>query len=271
MALSFGRGKQGDTNEAGPAPSGDAEVAASTEGLDESWFETALEEEAAGAPVSPFAAPPVPSAYVAPEEESASDFDIFAELEAPPSRPTAHAQSPASFDMADLAPIAAPPASAAFGVDSTPFDNAASNAPAVPAKAKGGLKKVLPALALVAVLGGGAYFWISMRDTGSEEGDSMSAAPRPAPKPIAPAPVAKPTIAKPTAAKPSVTAPAPAATETPIKHDIGKLWFEGANALHAGNKALARKKWHEAVKLAKSKPGYEQSAKMVQDALDKLK
>ena len=251
MALSFGRGKKGDDSEAvsdatpNVVPTTGASQNAATEGLDESWFEGAFDEESAAPQATPSASPP------------ASDFDMFADLEAQPKRPT----SAASFDMTEP-PNAVP---AAGQGDFTPFDNASSEAPV---KAKGGLKKILPLLGLLLVLGGGAYFWISQQGTDVEEGEVV---PPSATRPIPPQSATPPTAPKPPVAAPTGKVPVVASGDPKIKAQLKKLWNEGAAAKKAGKSAEARKKWQEAVKIGKSKPDYAQSAKLIQEALDKLK
>ena len=301
MALSFGKGKKGDA-----APNA-ASGGAGEEALDESWFETAFEEEG-NAPAAPAAAAPA-SPPMATDAEP--DFDIFAELDSPPRGPASSPMT-AAFDLPEAAPPAATPfAGVPFDTsdpagemplphapfaepDATPFDAAA---PEATAKPKGGLKKLLPVLGLLIVVGGGAFFWYSQQVGGTDatEGEvSLSPSTSQAPPGAATQPGAQPGAApgamppsmppggapggaKPAPGKPAPGKPAPgkpvaaATPESRIMHDIGKLWFEGANAKHAGKKALALKKWRAAIKLARSKPGHETSAKMIQEAIDKYK
>jgi len=309
MALSFGKGKKGD---AASNPTNGARGGAGEEILDESWFETAFEEEA-GAPDAPAAAAAPASQPMAADDEP--NFDIFADLEAP-SRPSAAAPAPApataAFGIPDTAPMAttpfasdeftsAEPSLTHYAPDATPFDVASPGAGAeaeAPAKAKGGLKKLLPVLGLLIVVGGGGFFWYSQQGSGTDESEGTVSPPhgmgaeghgmgvefgstRPGTQlgdhPGAMPPSVPPSGAHPAKPAPGTKPPKPgklapvAAPESPIQHDIGKLWFEGANAKHAGNKALALKKWRDAIKLARSKPGHEQSATMIQQAIDKLK
>jgi hypothetical protein len=299
MALSFGRGKKNDSDDATPAGQGGvaqgATKGAGDEVLDESWFETAFNEEAnAQTPASAPAAPAdsTPAYTPPPGNDEELNFDAFADVEqtssapAPnvpaPSAPAPSAPETVSFDMADLeAPPAASAPTAAFNpADSTPFDTTPDAAPETPVKPKGGgLKKLLPLLGLLLVVAGGAFFWISQQDTGEDEtGDVVL------PAATTPAPATAPT----TPAATQASAPRPAATkagarpvgaQTPangqpdpkVMAQLKSLWKEGAAAKKAGNKAQARQKWQQAVKLARSKPAFSQSATQIQQAIDKLK
>ncbi len=259
MALSFGRGKKGESDDTESAsapeavPGSGAHKSAGTEGFDESWFEEAFDEESAAQTATQEAVPD-------------SDFSMFANLEQPAKRPAKAAAT--SFDMADTPSGDFAPSEAFGAEDSTPFDTTSS---LPPAKAKGGLKKILPLLGLLLVLGGGAYFWISQQGTDVEEGDvTLPSTTRPAPRASSP-PATQPGATKPAIVAPTGKAPVATSGDPKVKAQLKKLWDEGAAAKKAGKTADARKKWQQAVKLAKAKPGTEQSAKLIQDAIDKLK
>lgn len=308
MALSFGRKKGEAANEAtnspAPAQANTAQTKTGTEEpIDESWFETFSDEATANPTVSASAtASPLSSApssdfstsSLAPEPdfsvfdtdvpEDLGDFGTKIDL---PSQTSAPASS-SSLEM---------PSSG-----TTPFDLPAATtaAPAAdkPVKKGGGLKKVLPVLLALLIVGGGGAFWYSQRPGNPDESDDGAAmtppsvpagAPAPAPSappssappssdppaatdPIPPAPGASPPGAKSPPPKPAGAKPVAAKPDdSPIKPQLKALWNEGLKLRNQNKIAAAKAKWGAAVRLARSKPGNEKSADMIQQAINKLK
>ena len=291
MALSFGRKKGEAANEAdattadvtnadaingvsnatpaaAPAPARQpnakaANSANAEEGVDESWFDT-LAEEAAANPLPPAAPPPnfsVPSATPEPDfsvfsTEEPEDFGDFGKQVDIPAASGAF--------VAPASNVNAPPAS-----NATPFDGKIADSPATTsAKKDGGLKKMLPILLVLLIVGGGGYFWYAQQ-SGQGDGDEI----RPQPTKVMPTSSA-PTSAAPTGSATSVapaTAPPSAQDDPATKAQLKKLWNEGLMLRKQNKNAAAKAKWGAAVRLARSKPGHEKSADMIQQAIDKVK
>ncbi len=285
MALSFGRKKGEATNEAdnptsngthgakpaAPANSVRSGAGRGDEAIDESWFDTLAEEAAANplpsTPATPQSNFSVPASAPEPDfsvfdTDDAEDFgDFGTQVDIP--EPTA--ASPANSSVFVDPALSGAPSSDA----STPFDLPPVTAPAAdaPAKKGGGLKKVLPALLVLIIVGGGGAFWMSQKGSNDEDDGGLSGSSG--------MPMTQPTGAMPTGAAPTGAAPAtspPSASADPkVKAQLKKLWDEGL-ALRKENKiAAAKAKWGAAVRLARSHPGNEKSADMIQQAIDKLK
>ena len=281
MALSFGRKKGEATNEAentkiSNAPARVAGSGATEEAIDESWFDTLAEEAAANPlPATPAAAAPnfsVPNSAPQPDfsvfstEEETDDFDDFGTNVEIPTHPTAAVTDSGVF----VDPSASNPPAVA---SSTPFDTPPSVAVPEPAKKGGGLKKALPILLVLLIVGGGGAFWMSQNQSNEEDNGVATTAVAPPsitqPTGAAPTGASAPGVA-PTTAQPA-TAPPAGQADPKVKAQLKKLWDEGL-ALRKQNKIPATKaKWGAAVRLARSKPGYEKSADMIQQAIDKLK
>ncbi len=131
----------------------------------------------------------------------------------------------------------------------------------IPAKKGGGLKKVVPVLLVLIIVGGGGAFWYSQQ-AGGEDNDGEAATTQPI--------GATRTDSAPTTARPT-TAPPLAQADLQVKAQLKKLWDEGLALRKQNKNAAAKAKWGAAVRLARSKPGYEKSADMIQQAIDKLK
>ena len=275
MALSFGRKKGEATDEANnsttsngthdtspPAPARATPSGAADEGLDESWFDT-LESEAAANPL-----PPTPAApkldFVAPSPAPEPNFSVFSAVDEPEDFGDFGTQvdipaQPASSNN-DVFVDPAPSARAAGA--STPFDSPpVAAATPIPTKKGGGLKKVVPVLLVLIIVGGGGAFWYSQQ-AGGEDNDGEAATTQPI---GATRTGSAPTTARPTAAPPLAQA------DLQVKAQLKKLWDEGLALRKQNKNAAAKAKWGAAVRLARSKPGYEKSADMIQQAIDKLK
>jgi hypothetical protein len=327
MALSFGRKKgqaageadnstssdSGATSEAGvaaqPHPTtGRVRGNTPEDSIDESWFETFSEEAAtqaastqsapvphasAAAPdfsVAPTTPQPQFSAYNTQNEDAPDEFgDFGSHVNLPPAQAArANSQTAPDSGVVVDASTGAPSNDSA-----TPFDTSSAATEMAPLKeSKGsGLKKLLPVLAVLLVLGGGGAFWMLQ---GGESDEELTELPLSTPVPAMTQPTgamptgaapatgaptggstgaptgAAPTGSKPTGAKP-VTPNSAASGDPKTKVQLKKLWNEGL-ALRKQNKtAAAKAKWNEAVKLARSKAGHEKSAGMIQQAIDKLK
>ena len=277
----------------------------SEEPIDESWFESFAAEAAtqnASAPstatdfsVAPATPQPQFSAYDTKGDDAADDFGGVGSNVNIPSANSAQANTPAPLDNSAFVD----PVSGALSSDSTTsFDStSAADATEAPKKKNGGLKKLLPVLAVLLVLGGGGAFWMSQQNSGEEDTSGFplsttspistqpaSATPATAPPaatalgsgaPTAGAPTAgPPTAGAPTVASPADTKPSAASGaqgDPKIKAQLKKLWNEGLTLRKQNKTAAAKAKWNQAVKLARSKPGYATSAGMIQQAIDKLK
>lgn len=289
MALSFGRKKGEATNEANNSPSGansgaqtpmspnaaSSKTSSVDEALDESWFDT-LAEEAAANPLPTTSADPAP-AFSVPASNPAPDFSVFSTEEPDdfgdlgtkvdiPSQPA----TATGGAFVDLPTNSSPSAGAA-----TPFDlpPVVSHAADQPAKKSGGLKKLLPVLLVLLIVGGGGAFWYSQQPTGEEEGSeippvtgTINTQPTGAPATSAP-----PVGTAPSGAASTGGAPATAKADPKVKAQLKQLWNEGLMLRKQNKMAAAKAKWGAAVRLARSKPGHEKSAEMIQQALDKLK
>jgi hypothetical protein len=317
MALSFGRKKgqaageadnatssdSGATSEAGvaaqPHPTtGRVRGNATEESIDESWFETFSEEAAtqnttsvaSDFSVAPTTPQPQFSAYNTQNQDAPDEFgDFGSHVNLPPAQ-AARANSQTAPDSS----VSVAPSTGAPSDDSTtPFDTNSAATETAPAKESkgGGLKKLLPVLAVLLVLGGGGAFWMLQQGESEEDMSELQSTP-PAQA------ITQPTSGIPTGAPPAVGAPTGGSTGAPTgaaptgikpagakpvtsnsaalgdpktKMQLKKLWNEGL-ALRKQNKtAAAKAKWNEAVKLARSKAGHEKSAGMIQQAIDKLK
>ncbi len=286
MALSFGRKKGEATNEEDQSTSQGANGANAPapnrsgarpveEAIDESWFDAMAEEAAANPlPATPTAAqadfsvpPSAPQAdfsvFSTDEPEDFGDFGTQVDI---PAQATASPMNSSVF----VDPAGSGTSSAGA---STPFDMSPNASPPSesPKKEGGGLKKILPVLLVLIIVGGGGAFWYSQQPHDEENAGAAAITPATGAMPTGAAPTgAAPTGAAPTGVAP-ITASSGVQPNPAVKAQLKKLWDEGLILRKQKNDVAAKAKWGAAVRLARSKPGFEKSAAMIQQAIDKIK